>query len=343
MKAVTFNFETQKFVYRSDVAVPEPCAGEALVRVHAAAVNSIDTMHRHWSKMIDKNTRDSFVPGVDVAGVVEKIVPDANGKTNGFKEGDRVIVHPWLPRGHGGLAEYSIATNDFLVKLPDSIPLSEAAAIPCCGFTAYKALFSKLHVQAGNSIVISGAAGSLGGFGIQLARAAGCSPIIALCSPSSEAHVLALGATHTVDYHVKNILEAIQAIEGCKNGVDCILDCVSGENAKKLSAALAFDGQVVSCNGIIPCDDSESYFKGISYHTVATAPAMYLGGRQQVKNFENMSRALVNLIARGAVRTMTSRHIKKTLTTVTNSLNNGLSAEKGRKIIVQIAGAHETQ
>lgn len=334
MTAITFDFENETFLQRTDVPIPIPAAGEARIRVHSASLNAVDAMHKMWGSSIDPPTRERFVAGVDVAGVIDAIVPDGDGNTNGLSVGDRVLVHPFLIRGWGGLAQWSLATNKFIVKLPDSVSFESGAAIPCCGFTAYKGMHSKLRVRPGRSIVISGAAGSLGGFAVQLAREAGCSPVVALCSESSNERVLALGATHTVDYHTEDVLAAIQAIPGCENGVDFIFDAVSGENAKLLSGAAGFDGQVLSCNGVVPQDAKEPYLKGLSFHTISTAPAMYLGKPWIADDFKSQADALLQLVATGTVDTMVTRTVK--LADAAALLNAGKHCGTGGKTVVSI-------
>jgi NADPH:quinone reductase-like Zn-dependent oxidoreductase len=91
-----------------------------------------------------------------------------------------------------------------LVRVPDSVPLEAAAAVPCAGWTAYLALHHRMKVEAGKTIVITAASGGVGGFAVQLAAAAGLK-VIATARKSNEEYVRSLGAHYVIDYTTEKV------------------------------------------------------------------------------------------------------------------------------------------
>jgi NADPH:quinone reductase-like Zn-dependent oxidoreductase len=178
--------------------------------------------------------------------------------------------------------------------VPESVSFAAAAAVPCAGFTAYQALHRKLHVQKGQSILITAGSGGVGGFAIQLAAIAGLKPIIATCSASNVDYVRALGANEVIDYTSENVVERVLAItDGSPPaafvfhpvgpyhpflvrisgvGVDCAVDCVSGESATSLLPAIAFNGGLVTIVGEVQGAVPEQG-RAISVHGLALGGA----------------------------------------------------------------------
>lgn len=130
-----------------------------------------------------------------------------------FKPGDRVVYHGDLSRP-GGYAEYSSVTWRALTHIPANVSNEDAAALPCAGLTAYQALHRRLHVKAGDSILIHGGAGGVGLFAVQLAALAGCSPVITTCSEKNNDFVRSLGATHIVNYEKQSVVDEVAKITG---------------------------------------------------------------------------------------------------------------------------------
>ena len=95
------------------------------------------------------------------------------------------VSHNFVFNGTGTFAEYAVVPAASAVKLPASIPFDVAAAVPCAGWTAYKAVVTKLKASAGQSIFITAGNGGVGGFALQIAKHLGCNPIITTCSPAN--------------------------------------------------------------------------------------------------------------------------------------------------------------
>jgi NADPH:quinone reductase-like Zn-dependent oxidoreductase/quercetin dioxygenase-like cupin family protein len=214
-----------------DVPVPTPGAGQVLVRVTAAGVNGLD-----W-KVREGYVRDAYplaLPatlGVELAGVVVRTGP---GVTR-FAVGDRVMG----PLGGlGAFAGFVATAEDVLARTPASLSDVEAAALPVAALTAWQALHAAGELRAGQTVLVHGAAGAVGGFAVQLAKAAGAT-VLATASAASHAHVRALGADVVIDYRA-------QRFEDHASAVDLVVDLIGGETLDRSWAVLAPDGAVVS-------------------------------------------------------------------------------------------------
>ena len=177
-----------------DIDSPAIGEKELLVRVHAASVNALD-WHMATGKpmlmrlMTGLSKPKRAVRGVDVAGVVEEVGPDATR----FKRGDEVFG-----LGGGSFAEYVSADESELQHKPAGLSFEEAAAMPIAGVTALQAL-QKGPLQAGQRVLILGAGGGVGAFAVQIAKAAGAL-VTGVCSTSKVDLVRSLGADVIVDY-----------------------------------------------------------------------------------------------------------------------------------------------
>jgi len=121
--------------------------------------------------------------------------------------GDKVIG--FLPmNANGASAEFVVAPADILAVAPSTIPLADAAALPLVGLTAWQAVFDHANVVAGQRVLISGAGGAVGGYTVQLAKAAGAH-VIATASPRSIARVRSAGADEIVDHTTADVIAAV--------------------------------------------------------------------------------------------------------------------------------------
>jgi len=305
MKGVTLDFATKTFSYHTQIPIPSPKAGEVRVRVIAASVNPVDSM-AFWMPMVPAENQRNFVPGVDIAGVVDEI--GANCETN-LRVGDSVVYHPMIFDGHGGFAEYSICRAGFLVPIPAGVSFNDIAVTPCAGWTAYKALMKKMNIQPNRPILITAGGGGVGGYAIQIAAHVGCNPIIATCNPAHNAFVMSLGATHCLDYSdSKKVVEESRKISNGE-GVAYIVDCVSSDSARSLVTALCYDGHIACIAGVLPRDKSESYITGWSIHDVALSTSAYFGGKIGRELYQEMGTAFSNLLKEKKIKSNIGRTI----------------------------------
>ena len=157
-----------------------------------------------------------YVPGMDLAGVVDV----AGGDVAGWLPGDRVMaaVSPFAPGG-GAQAEFVVVAADALARVPQEISLQAAATLPMNALTVRAAL-DELALQPGQTLAVTGAAGAVGGYAIQLGRAEGLR-VIADASPADEALVRGLGADVVVPRGA-GVAERIRQVS--PGGVDALLD-----------------------------------------------------------------------------------------------------------------------
>jgi NADPH:quinone reductase-like Zn-dependent oxidoreductase len=164
--------------------------GEIRLAVHAAAVNPTDTFTRIGARHeMMKHLEPPYVPGMDVAGIVDEIGP---GTETDLRIGDRAmgIVVPFGQ--HGGYSDSIVLPATSVARAPAGATLAEAATLPMNGLTARKAL-DMLALPPGSTIAVTGAAGAFGGYVVQLARADGLR-VIADAAEQDEELVRALGA-----------------------------------------------------------------------------------------------------------------------------------------------------
>ncbi|MFF3372243.1 NADP-dependent oxidoreductase [Streptomyces sp. NPDC002680] len=199
--------------------LPDRHAGPGKVRiaVHAAAVNPTDSVVRSGlGHDRQRGTEPPFVPGMDVAGVIDEIGPDA---TTDLAVGDRVMAIV-MPRGsHGGYSDSIVLPDSSVVRVPAGVSLVEAATLPMNGLTARLAL-DLLAVPPGGTLAVTGAAGTLGGYVVQLAGQDGLS-VLADASKEDEELVRSLGADVVVR-RGDDVAARIRAV--LPGGVDAVVD-----------------------------------------------------------------------------------------------------------------------
>ncbi|WP_029117150.1 NADP-dependent oxidoreductase [Mycobacterium sp. URHB0044] len=195
MKAVQYHrYGDSDVLQYEDVQRPAPGAGQVLVKVAATSFNPVDAGIRGGYLSQVYAIAFPHVPGVDVAGTIAEV---GEGVAD-WNVGDAVVG--MLPLdGDGAAAEYVIAPAEVLTAAPKSVPLADAAALPTVGLTAWQALFEVAGLQAGQTILINGAGGAVGGYAVQLAKQAGAL-VTATASPRSADRLRRYGADRIIDY-----------------------------------------------------------------------------------------------------------------------------------------------
>jgi NADPH:quinone reductase-like Zn-dependent oxidoreductase len=181
---------------------PKPLSGEVLVKVHASAVNPADVAVR--SGAFPLLGEPPFGVGWDISGVVEEAGPGAR-----FEVGDEVYGMPFFPRAATGYAEYVAAPSRQLARKPASLDHVHAAAIPLAALTAWQGLVQAAGVKEGDRVLIHRAAGGVGHFAVQIAKAHGAR-VIALASAARHDFVRALGADEVIDYRTTDFTKAVE-------------------------------------------------------------------------------------------------------------------------------------
>ena len=243
---------------------PIPGFGEAIVRVHAVAVNRLDWLVRDGFGHA-YTVRLPLIPGYDVAGEVVAVGPGDDS----VHEGDRVYVHYDYSCGRckaclegedslcssyglmgvdhdGGYAELVVAPVRNLFALGDNVRFDDAAAVGSVYLTAYHMLFSRGTLRAGETVLVSAAGSGVGGAAMQLAAWAGARVIVTCGGPAKCERALASGADYAVDYSAPGWSEAVLSLTGGA-GVDCAIDHTGAATFDEVLTCLAPRGRVVIC------------------------------------------------------------------------------------------------
>lgn len=220
---------------REDVPDPEPGPGEVRVRVHATAVNRADLLQRRGRYGAEPGAAEP-VPGLEFAGVVDVTGPDARR----WAAGDPVMG---LVAG-GGYAEYVVVHEDEAIPVPDTLSLTEAAAVPEVFLTAHDALFSQAGLASGETLLVHAAGSGVGTAAIQLARARGARVIGTARSPWKLERARALGLDVGIDTSREDFAEVV-ARETDGHGADVVLDLVGGDYLDGNLRAAAHGARVV--------------------------------------------------------------------------------------------------
>jgi NADPH:quinone reductase-like Zn-dependent oxidoreductase len=220
------------------VNLPEPKLQEndVLIRIHATAVNLLDSKVRDGEFKIFLRYRPPFVLGHDVAGTVVKTGPNVRQ----FKVGDTVYSRPRDFRV-GTFAEF-IAVDEADVALkPKNLNMTEAASIPLVGLTAWQALVEVGKVKSGQKVFIQAGSGGVGTIAIQLAKHFGAT-VATTTSAKNVELVKSLGADVVIDYNA-------QDFEKVLSGYDLVLNSQDPKTLEKSLRVLKPGGQLISISG----------------------------------------------------------------------------------------------
>ncbi len=234
MKAVRIHaYGGPELLHYEDVPRPVLNPDDILIRVQAAAVNPVDWKIREGYLQGFLNHRLPLILGWDVSGEVVEVGPEAAG----FNIGDAVYARPNIERD-GGYAEYiAVKAGDAALK-PTTLNHDHAAAVPLAALTAWQALVDAAQLQPGQTVLIHAAAGGVGSFAVQLAKARGAR-VIATASAVNIGIATALGADQFIDYTRIHFEEVIK-------DVDVVFDTVGGDTQDRSWQVLKPGGILVS-------------------------------------------------------------------------------------------------
>ncbi|WP_085340402.1 NADPH:quinone oxidoreductase family protein [Aquidulcibacter paucihalophilus] len=271
-------------------AIPEPRAGEVLIAVRATSVNFPDILMCQGKYQFKPDP--PFVPGLDCAG---EIVALGEGVTD-WAIGDEVVGGARL----GGFAEFVVLPTHAIQKKPPNLSWEEAAAFQAAYLTAYVALVRRANLQAGETLLVHGAAGGVGLAAVQLGLHMGAR-VIATSGSSTKLHALrALGVEHTVLVQ-DGFREAVKAISGGR-GADVVFDPVGGDVFDESVRCMAFDGRLLVIgftSGRIPTVSvNMPLIKGFSVMGVRAGEY----GRQFPERGRENVQAVYDLVASGSLK-----------------------------------------
>jgi NADPH:quinone reductase-like Zn-dependent oxidoreductase len=238
-KAIRFHeYGGPEVMKLEEIPRPAPKDDEILVRVHAMSVNPVDWKIRegHVRKMLDIPL--PAIPGGDFSGVVEETGEEAGE----LAVGQSVYAMIGLM---GAYAEHVAIKAAIAAPKPASLDHVHSASVPLVGLTAYQGLFEQGGLKTGQRVLVHAAAGGVGGFAVQLARAAGAE-VIGTASPSNAEYVRNLGAVDVIDYHNPDYAQHAGTF-------DLIFDLVGGGTTLQSLVVLKPGGVLVS---VVPAGEA---------------------------------------------------------------------------------------
>jgi zinc-binding alcohol dehydrogenase/oxidoreductase len=239
------------------VDVPSPGDGEALIRVHAAALNRRDLF---VTQGLYPKIRLPVTLGSDGAGVIAALPSTVAG----LSEGEEVVVDPMLGWGddprvwdmansailgmprEGTFAQYVTVPIDNVYRKPSALSMEEAAAIPLAGLTAYRALFTRGALRRGETVLITGVGGGVQTFVLLFAKQAGARTIVTSSSDAKLERAAALGADCTINYATNPDWPKLLRADG---PVDLVVDSSGGETLRKALDGVRPGGRIVIYGG----------------------------------------------------------------------------------------------
>ncbi len=214
--------------------VPQPGAGEILVRVHAGGINRPDVFQRLGNYPPPPGASD--ILGLEIAG---EVVACGEGASD-FAPGDRVMALV----ASGGYADYAVVAQDNALPVPQGLSMVEAGAIPETYFTVWTNMFDRGGLQAGETVLIHGGSSGIGTTAIQLAKAFGATVFVTAGSQEKCEACLKLGADRAINYREEDFVAVVkEATDG--KGVPLIIDMVGGDYIGRNYDAAAIEGRIV--------------------------------------------------------------------------------------------------
>lgn len=216
---------------------PEPNADQVLIRLKAAGVNPADWKMRAGLYKQFMQLNFPWTPGLDGSGIVEAV----GSNVTALKEGDEVygIVS-------GGYAEYALALASDVQPKPASLTFEQAAALPVGALTAWGAVIDTANVEAGQRVLVHGAAGGVGGYAVQLARWKGAQ-VTGTASAKNLKYVRSLGAEDVINYNTTRF-------ETVLHDLNVVIDTVGGDLPERSFQVLRPGGVFVTVAARLPED-----------------------------------------------------------------------------------------
>lgn len=250
--------------------MPEPALqdDDALVEIHAAGLNLLDSKVRDGEFKLILPYRPPFILGHDVAGTVVRV----GSKVRPFKPGDEVYARP--RDGRIGTFAGFIAVNEADVALkPKNLSMEEAASIPLVGLTAWQVLAERAGLRKGQKVLIHAGSGGVGTFAIQLAKHLGAT-VATTASAANTAMVKALGADVVIDYRSQKFEEEL-------SGYDVVLNSLDAGTLEKSLKVLKPGGKLISISG--PPDPAFARAQGLNAVLRLVLRLMSAGIRRKAK------------------------------------------------------------
>ena len=278
MKGAVFErFGDPAVLALAEVEPPAPKQGHLLVDVHYAGVNPVDWKIRrgYFKDMMPHEF--PIVSGFDFAGVVSNV----GAGIDGFAPGDRVFSINLVDTvRYGSYAETTIVPAAITARVPESLSLRDAAALPMVSLTAWQSLFDFGHLSEGATVLVQAGAGGIGSMAIQFAKHVGAT-VYTTCRSANADYVRGLGADHVIDYTESDFVEAIRQEE--PEGVDLVVT-LGGDMGRRGYDALKQGGRLANLDD--PVDEAEGKSRGVE--------AQYIFVRADSAQLEHIAGLVVN-------------------------------------------------
>jgi len=219
-----------------EVPDPQPKAGEALIRVRAVGINFADLLQRMG--IYPGVPKPPFVPGLEIAGVIERLTPGGETSADALGEGDRVVALTHF----NAYAELAAVPAGRVYRLPEGMSFEDAAAIPVNYLTAYHSMFEMGNLHRGDRILVHGAAGGVGIAAVQLAKTRGL-VTFGTAGASKQDFLRRLGVDHPIDYSREDFVAAVRGI--APDGIEMVMDPIGGRNFARSAECLGQAGRLV--------------------------------------------------------------------------------------------------
>jgi NADPH:quinone reductase-like Zn-dependent oxidoreductase len=262
-----------------EIDKPAPADGEVLLKIRAASLNPYD-----WHFMRGEPYGIRLMAGVgkpknrrlgaDVAGVVESV----GSAVKNLKHGDAVYG-----LCQGAFGEYVCTLETKLVKKPDDVSFENAASLPIAALTALQALRDKGKIQSRHKVLVNGASGGVGTFGVQIAKSFGAE-VTGVTSTRNVELVRSIGADHVIDYTKEDFTKSEQRF-------DLILDCVGNHTFAECRRVLNTSGKVIGAGGTT----DNWMLKPISRMITSTLQSIFVS-QKPVSIFAKMNQADLHLM-----------------------------------------------
>ena len=218
---------------------PQAKAGEVLIRVKAVGVNFADLLQRMG--LYPGTPKPPFVPGLEIAGVVEKVAGSAGGmrgEGERFKPGDAVMAIPQ----YNAYAEWVAAPANLVYRMPAGMPFDLAAAFPVNYLTAYHSMFTMGNLRAGDRVLIHGAAGGVGIAAVQMAKAKGL-VVFGTAGGAKLDFLRKIGVDHPIDYARSDFVKVVK--QYAPEGIEMVMDPIGGKSLARGQQVLGQTGRLV--------------------------------------------------------------------------------------------------
>ena len=265
MKAIFFEKHGGPEVLQyGDQPAPEPGPGEVRIAVRAAALNHLDIFVRNGIPDVPLPQ----IPGADGAGVVDALGSGVTG-VSGIAPGDRVLIQPGLFCGNcefcrageqslctsfgilgeharGTFAEFAVVPARNVFPIPAGLSFEEAAAFPLAYQTAWRMIVGRAAVRAGETVLIHGAGGGVGGAALEIAVLCGARVLVTTSGDAKAARLREAGAELVIDYKKEDVGKAVRA-HTAKRGADVVVDTVGEATWMVSLKSAARGGRIVTC------------------------------------------------------------------------------------------------